>query len=504
MKETLIELRVEIAGGPHARYEHNFQTGGPQLVEVVYPADRLPGDLCAVQDTLTEEKRPLGALLLGNLSHAPDCLVWGRLLGMIERRAGQQQLRHLIAVAEGDRHFDGLTSIEDLSGQRRNQVELFFRLDVPGAPVEVQWSGAAAACALVHEARQAFRLAQAGNRSAIPMEPAWKPMRGVKQTAVSRETERHTAAEYAFYTLPYRFQKYIEEHLALDERILYGLHRPAMRSTLNHTFLRHKHLEEGVFVVGDQQVAQVVELMPPGRAGIRYGFVARSSAPERLEAVELHPLTSDVLGLTVTWRASGGSEKVMWEFPMAQRSALEAALDLLGGWLPLPSDVRLRRAALPEPPESFAPLYDPAANHPTETEPLAARLEAALANTLRLNETILNRCLLPAWISGRGAASLLALTGQRLLVIPDPVDLAASSLGLELPLHAIASLEFCSTLIRAYLKVFVPEQGHVHEHTIQFGKTLGAMNGFYLALRQALAATPPHYIEVTTAVSNGR
>ena len=161
-------------------------------------------------------------------------------------------------------------------------------------------------------------------------------------------------------------------------------------------------------------------------------------------------------------------------------------------------------AALPEPPEPFAPLYDPAANHPTETEPLAARLEAALANTLRLDETVLNRCLLPAWIPGRGAASLLALTGQRLIVIPDPAEPSANGLGLDIPLHVIASFEFCSTLLRAYLKVFVPEQGRVHEHTIQFGKTLGAMNGFYLALRQALAATPPHHVEGMTAVSNDR
>jgi len=343
MEETLIELRVEISGGPHARYEHNFQTGGPQLAEVVYPAERLPGDLCAAQDTLTDAQSPLSALLLGNLSHAPDCLVWGRLLGMIERRAGQRRQRHLIAVAAGDPHFAGVNSVEELSDQRRNQVELFFRFGAAGQPVEVQWPGVTAAHALVHEARQAFRLAQAENRSAALTEPAWKPMRGAKQTAVPRETERHTAAEYAFYRLPYRFQKYIEEHLALNERILYGLHRPAMRSTLNHTFLRHRRLEEGVFVVGDQQVAQVVELMPPDRAGIRYGFVARGSVPERLEAVELHPLTADVLGLSVIWRASGGSEKLVWEFPMAQQAALEAALDLLGGWLPLPYDVRLRR-----------------------------------------------------------------------------------------------------------------------------------------------------------------
>lgn len=503
MEETLIELRVEIAGGPHARYQHNFQTGGPQLVEVVYPTERLPGDLCAVQDTHTGENAPLSALLLGNLSHAPGCLVWGRLLGMIELRTGQQQQRHLIAVAAGDRHFEDVNSIEDLSGQRRNQVELFFQLDDSSAPVEVQWSDAAAACALVHGARQAFRLAQAMNRSAGPTEPAWKPMRGAKQTAVPRETERHTAAEYAFYRLPYRFQKYIEEHLGPNERILYGLHRPAMHSTLNHSFLKRKRLEEGVFIIGDQQVGQVVELIPLDRAGIRYGFVARAGLPERLEAVELRPLTPDVLGLAATWRASGGSETVTWEFPAAHQAALEVALALLGGWLPRPGDVCLRRAALPELPEPLPPLYDPAANYPAETERLAARLEPALACALRPAEAVLSRCLLPAWIPGREAASLLALTGRRLLIVPDPAAPPTNGLELDLPLHAITSLEFCSTLLRAYLKVFVPEQGRIREHTIPFGKTLGAMDSFYLALRQAMAATP-HHNEGMTAVSNDR
>jgi len=83
----------------------------------------------------------------------------------------------------------------------------------------------------------------------------------------------------------------------------------AMHSTLRRGLLSHRKLEEGVLVVSDQQITSVVELLPPDRAGIRYGFVARAGVPERLEDVRLRPLRRNGFGLELTWRAAGGSER---------------------------------------------------------------------------------------------------------------------------------------------------------------------------------------------------
>jgi inorganic pyrophosphatase len=487
-EETLVELRVEMPGGQHGRYEHDFRVGGLRLAEVIYPTERYPADLCAVTDSLADEATPLGALLLGNISHPSGCVLWARPLGAIEIHHGNDSRHYLIAIADDDPHFAGMNSVEALSPERRLGLELFLRLDGVGPHAEVRWLGADAAPALIRAARQRFRLAQAEQHDTTPLEPVWKPSSS-KGEARNGEAERHTLAEYAIYSLPYRFQKYVEEYLAPNERILHGVHRPAMKSALHRTLLARKRLEEGIFIVGDQQVMEVTELMPPDSAGIRYGFIARSGVPERLEAVDVSTLSHDVVGLVVTWRASGGSEKIIWEFPASWRGEVERSAEMLRGWLPHADDHRLRRATPPTPPEELPPLRDPAAHDPDDTKPLAARLETALAKAICPDETVLARCLFPDWLEGRSAASMLTVTNRRLLVVPDPEKARAVHLAQEIPVRAIASLEFCSTLVMAYLKVFVPQGSRATEYTLPFTKTLSAMRDCYLMLRRTMATS---------------
>lgn len=92
---------------------------------------------------------------------------------------------------------------------------------------------------------------------------------------------------------------------------------------------------------------------------------------------------------------------------------------------------------------------------------------------------------------------MLAVTTKRLLVVPDPQDPKGASLQTSVPLEAISSLEFCSTLVRAYLRVSFPRpfSAALRIVTIEFGKTLGAMNTCYLMLRRAMATTPAHSVQ---------
>lgn len=482
-RKVQVTLKVEIPGGPHARYTVAGRSGQPRLAAVVYPPERLPGDLCQATQTLGGGERPLAALLLGPVSHPAGCEVAGRLLGLMEVTGREERRQILVAVAVDDAHFDGVTNVDELSELRRRQVALAFQLDGGGPDLSVCWQEAATAEALLAQARQAYRLALAEGRELQALGPAWKPLSGTESEAAP-----HTAAEYSFHRLPYRFQKYVSAYLADDERILFALQRPAMRSALQGGLWRGRRLEEAVFIISTQQIAEVAELMPPDRAGIRYGFVARCGLLERLESVALRSLSRDVLGLQISWRGSGGREQVTWEFPAGGRVALEEALALLEGWLPRVDDRRVQRATPPEAPQEPEPLVDPGANDPAETKALAARLEPELARALLPEEPVLARCLLPAWIKQRGAPSLLAVTPERLLVVTEPG--AAEQLRLALPLHAISSFEFSSTLIRAYLKVMVPSGDGTEEVVIHFGSTLGAMDGCYLALRRATGVVP--------------
>ena len=484
--ENLLELRVDISGGPHGRY--GFRGAELHLVAVSYPDQFLPADLCSVPRTLTEDGKALGALLLGTVSHPPDCIVTARLLGAVDLRSIDHMACYLVAVAAADPHFDDVVDLAGLSQYRRNHLERFFQSHY-GADSRGGWQEPIVAHELLHRARQSYRLAQAEKREKLLSEPAWRPISPASHE-VTNETVAHTVAEYAYHALPARFRQYVAADLAGNERILFALHRPAMRSGRHHhhVFSRGKRLEEAVFIIGDQQLTEVAELMPPDRAGIRYGFVARGGAPERLDGVRLVALTPEVLALEVTFHASGGQESILWEFPAGQRAQLEDAIALLSGWLPARDDKRLRRATPPSPPEAYPALSDPGANDPDDTRRLADRLLPALAQRLWPREAVLARCLLPAWIKARAAASLLAVTGHRLLVIPDPEQPDARRLGLELPLHAITSFEFSSTLLRAYLKVVVPDGAQVNEHVIHFGATLAGMDELFRVFRQALGS----------------
>lgn len=489
--DDVVEIRVDIPGRPHGRY--GFSAGRLHLTAVAYPDEFIQADLCSVPQTLAGHDVELGALLLATISHPPDCLVPARLLGAVEIMSTSHPGYYLIAVAVADAHFAKTTDIAGLSSFRRSHLEQFFEFQSDGQTPAWRWIDVAEAHHILHQARQAYRLARAERSEFTRLEPAWRPLSVVASPGTAKETEQHTAAEYAYHSLPARFREYVASNLAANERILFGLHRPAMQSArgYHHLFRRAKRLQEAVFIIGDRQVTEVAELMPLDRAGIRYGFVARGGAPERLNSVELLTLQPGGIGLGITWRASGGEERLVWEFPAEQRARVEEAVAMLRGWLTLPDDKRLRRAMLPEPPEAFEPLSDPGANDPADTRRLVEKLLPSLDRCLYPDETLLARCLLPAWIEGRGMASLLAITGRRLLVVPDSEQEGADRLSLSLPHHAITSFEFSSTLLRSYLKVFVPANGQIEEHVIPFGFTLSEMDNCLRMLRQTVAVTPP-------------
>jgi len=490
-EEDLVELKIIVAGGPHARYEYRASDGQLGLAAVAYPDTYSPGDLCVLPNSLTPSGGLLRALLVGTISHPPDCFVLARLLGLIEFEENGQVEHLLITVAAIDSHFDDQREMSALTPYRQRAIEEYLKSQAVSHDPLPRWHGLADARRVAHDARHAYRLAQANRRMAGKVEPAWKPLFNSRERETARETDPHSAAEYAYARLPARFQQYVASDLARDERILLGLHRPAIRSAQRQGFYRARQLQEAVFVVGDRQVTELAELIPPDRAGIRYGFVARGGVPERLDSVEVIRLSADVVGLAVSWRAGGGCERQVWEFPAGQLAEVEEAAILLRGWLARDGDKRLRRASIPEPPESFDHLSDPGATDPADTRRLTARLLEALQGELPGEETALACCLLPAWIDGRDAASLLAISDRRLLIVPDPADPAAERLRLSVAHEAISSFEFSSTLLVAYLKLFIPNGGKVTEQVIKFGFTLAEIDNCYRVLRQVVAATAP-------------
>jgi hypothetical protein len=192
----------------------------------------------------------------------------------------------------------------------------------------------------------------------------------------------------------------------------------------------------------------------------------------------------------VTWRAAGGSQRVVWEFPAEAMDELKQGAAVLLRWQPPKGGSWLLRAQGPQPADM--PLSDPAANDPSEVLPLAGRLTEALRRELGRTERALASALLPAWADSRKVAHLLAITDRRVLVLPDP----ATDLHLQPVSHwlaCIASLEFTSSILGSWLALNVVENGDLQRVVISFPYTAAEFQVCFTSLRQQVSIVPDVY-----------
>lgn len=231
----------------------------------------------------------------------------------------------------------------------------------------------------------------------------------------------------------------------------------------------------------------VEEKKPPTQSDVNYGYIARGSVPERVAFVETPPINRDVTGIRLGFRSAQGIQPVTFEFPAFHEKQLQEIATLLSGWLPLPDDKRLRRAAHQNLSDELPPLTDPSSNNTQEMTIISRQLEERSAAYLTGDEKILAWCYLPAWLPGAKEARVLLITTTRMMIISAS---GGESPVLAVGLQEIASLEYCSTYMDAHLTVFLPQKDEIRSETIRFSKTLAAMEHCYHTLLQALAYVP--------------
>jgi hypothetical protein len=269
----------------------------------------------------------------------------------------------------------------------------------------------------LHISALRFRQRQADGR--IPhLDPAWQPIRMSCPTASFAEAGRHTAAEYTFYDLPHRFQHYIGEYLAPDERILYGARRPVIFSGRKRSWFRREQLQEGVLILTSQRLIQLAELVPPDSANIRYGFHAVIGVLERLAGATLTSLGSNLI-LQTRWHALGGEAIIEWESPDRTRASLDELVSFLSDFHVDADACALRRATLPPAPEELPLLVDTASSDPGKLIPMNEQFSAAVAGMLAPGEQVRAWALLPKWFEHQKMDRVLVITEKRIFILPD-------------------------------------------------------------------------------------
>jgi hypothetical protein len=413
-----------------------------RLQEIIYPDTCLPFDLAVLPKTLTLKGESLPVILIGEVSHPPHTRLQAHVIGGVRRAADEF---YLIGVPVADERYNWENSPSQLSASVRNQ--LGERLSQGS---EIEWFGKDSVASLILEARGKYHRARMEVIREDTVRPAWLPADRDGRVVGYTEAEHYTDAEYTYFQLPYRFQHYMDQHLAKDERILFALSRPAIKSEVQRTWLGRKQLQEGVVILTDQRLIHLAELIPPDRSGVRYGFQSQVGVLERLCDVRCNPSGDKNLLLRTVWAAAGGSASIEFELPATSGPGIEPLRCFLNRFISDADSSRtLRRIALPEIPEQLPPLQDVAANDPKEVEWINQQFFSLLATSLPASEKAIAWALWPARFEKKGYASVLVVSDRCVRVLPDPK--AGAQEIIEIPLQQIGAFDYTASILDSSL-----------------------------------------------------
>lgn len=432
--------------------------------------------------TLTTSGENLSVILLGQISHPPHTRMEARILGGVKSHAGDYAL---IAVPLAEEKF----SLNKQNFPFRMNTDEQLR-DLLGLGSQTVWLSEDELESLIQDAKVRYYQAEMDAAREEAQSPAWHPVDRDGRVVGYTETEHYTDAEYTYFKLPYRFQYYMDQHLADDERIMFALSRPSLRSERERTWFGKKKLNEGVLILTTQRLILLVELIPPERSAVRYGFVTQMGAIERLRDFKVDSLGNENILLKSFWAAEGGT--VPLEFELSRQSVpeigeLQHFLDRIIA--DTKSSCALRRIPAPKNPDELPVLKDLSSNDPEDLKAINKRFSELLPSTLRESEKAVAWALWPDWFEKKGYSRVLLVTDQSLRILLDP---AAGSADSTLIQHKqIATLQYSASILESSIGFTTISDGKVEtrQHLFPFP----AANTFqqcFEALRRHSASVP--------------
>ncbi len=472
MTEHLLEIKIIEPGRVTGQY-HAVDSNTLRLEKIVYPDETVPFDVGILPTALTPFNEPLAVLVLGSYSPPPNTEMESRLLGALQRNAETPVL--LVTPVADERAIECL---DELTDKHRTEIAAILNSTYP---CKWRWLTVADVEPQLHTAALRYRQKQADDK--LPhLDPDWQPIRIGRPSANFAEAERYTPAEYTFYELPYRFQHYVSEYLAPDERILFASRRPAMFSQRKRSWLRREHLHEGVLILTSQRLIQLAELVPPDSANVRYGFHAAVGVLERLAEVTLTSLGPNLL-LRTKWHVAAGEAALEWESPDHTRASLDELIMLLRGFLTTADACALRRATPPVPPEKLPELTDTASSDLKELIPINKLFSTTLAESLDPGEQVRAWALLPKWFQDQKNDRTLVVTEHRIFLLPDH--------SFEIPLTQVATLEYTSSILESSFVINHFHHGSLRRRVVFFPyPAQGAFRDCFEATRRCMAVLP--------------
>ena len=456
--DLTVNVRIEEPGGAFNTYSYDHQRGTLRLAGV-HQQPYSGVERGTVLNTLTEDGGPLEALIPATSPTSKGCIVEARVLGGIQVSTLEAQGLFLVGVPTADPARAEVCDAAELSPAERQAIDSAASFGLQR--VFLRWVPPPEAEARVREATKAYWQDKAEAESRVRYVAAWKAQPLSSRWAGDDEAETHTWAEYLIPSLPFRFQKYVEEMLLPDERILFFVERPSFVPGGVWGVLRRQMLRQGLLVITDRQVMAMLDSLPPDSTMVDWGYIAKASAVERVTGTWLDSGDS-TCEIGFAFDSAGGVERYTMTFPATHSEALQEAVNLL------------ERFVHPSAPTAARRLYDqkPASNpskdqgEETDVVEKYPHLGDLLSRIAGTEEVVAVAAARP--VEGRGLGPALVLTATKLVLFPGGSRKDLQPSCREYPVAGISSVELTQSLISCRFEVFVPAMEEVDKVTLRY------------------------------------
>ena len=133
------DVLIEIPSGSRNKYEYDFDLKHIRFDRMVHTSMAYPANYGFVPKTLAEDKDPLDVLVLSKDSLIAGCVAEVRPVGVLKMSDEKGRDEKVLCVPVSDPFWNDVYELSQVSQQRRDEIEHFFRTykDLENKKVEV-------------------------------------------------------------------------------------------------------------------------------------------------------------------------------------------------------------------------------------------------------------------------------------------------------------------------------------------------------------------------------
>jgi inorganic pyrophosphatase len=159
MKETTVEVLIEIPKGSRNKYEYDKRTRQIRFDRMLFSAVHYPSDYGFIPETLALDGDPLDALVLVWEPTFPGCVIEATPVGLFMMKDEKGPDEKILCTPVNDPLWNHIAQLSDVPPHLLKEIEHFFSVykDLEKKKVGVEgWHDRESALKTIQEARQRY------------------------------------------------------------------------------------------------------------------------------------------------------------------------------------------------------------------------------------------------------------------------------------------------------------------------------------------------------------